>query len=244
MIRKYVSNDFIQYLASTCDGGVGSTQLPSLTDLSQELGISVASLREQVEVAKALGFVEVRPRTGIRRLPYTFLPAVQQSLSYAMEMDREYFDAFSELRNHVEAAYWFEAVELLEPKDHVYLKDLLDRAWSKLRSPQIKIPHVEHRQLHMGIFKRLENLFVMGILEAYWDAYEAVGLNMYAGYDYLQQVWDYHQRMVDAICSGDFETGYQALVEHKDLLYHRSVSNLMGKDESEVVSQSDMRETV
>ena len=84
----------------------------------------------------------------------------------------------------------------------------------------------------------------MGILEAYWDAYEAVGLNMYAGYDYLQQVWDYHQRMVDAIRSGDFETGYQALVEHKDLLYHRSVSKLMGKDDSEVVSQSDMRETV
>ncbi len=244
MIKKSVSNEFIQYLASTCESDVSSTQLPSLSDLSQELGISVASLREQVEVAKALGFVEVRPRTGIRRLPYTFLPAVQQSLSYAIEMDREYFDSFSELRNHVEAAYWFKAVEVLEPEDHIYLKSLLESAWSKLRSPQIKIPHVEHRQLHMGIFKRLDNPFVMGILEAYWDAYEAVGLNMYAGYDYLQQVWDYHQRMIDAVCSGDFEMGYQALVEHKDLLYHRPVSNLMGKDISEVMRQSDMREIV
>lgn len=242
MIKKTISNDFIHYLALTCKDEAGSTHLPSLTELSRELEISVASLREQLEVAKALGFVEVRPRTGIRRLPYTFLPAVQQSLSYAMEIDQNYFDAFSELRNHIEAAYWYEAVELLEPEDYEYLKSLLERAWDKLHSPQIKIPHVEHRQLHMGIFRRLDNLFVIGILHAYWDAYEAVGLNMYAGYDYLQQVWGYHQRMVDAICSGDFESGYQALVEHKDLLYHRPVSNLMGEDVSQVGEGSKVRE--
>jgi DNA-binding GntR family transcriptional regulator len=64
----------------------------------------------------------------------------------------------------------------------------------------------------------------LGILEAYWEAYEAVGLNVYADYEYLQEVWSYHQKMVDAICRGDFELGYQALVEHKDLLYHRSVN--------------------
>jgi DNA-binding FadR family transcriptional regulator len=37
--------------------------------MSKELGVSVALLREQLEVAKAIGLVEVRPRTGIRRLP-------------------------------------------------------------------------------------------------------------------------------------------------------------------------------
>ncbi|MBC8509431.1 MAG: hypothetical protein H8D34_31660, partial [Chloroflexi bacterium] len=39
--------------------------------------------------------------------------------------------------------------------------------------------------------------------------------------DYLKEVWNYHQQMVDAICEGDLEAGYQALVEHTDLLYHR-----------------------
>lgn len=243
MIKKSISNDFIHYLVSTCKDESGSSRLPSLSELSQELGISVASLREQLEVAKALGFVEVRPRTGIRRLPYTFLPAVQQSLSYAMEVDRNYFDAFSELRNHIEAAYWYEAVELLDGDDYEYLQSLLERAWEKLHSPQIKIPHLEHRQLHMGIFRKLDNLFVTGILQAYWDAYEAVGLNMYAGYDYLQQVWRYHQRMVEAIRSGDFESGYLALVEHKDLLYHRPVSNLMSEDGSRVREETKVHES-
>jgi hypothetical protein len=49
-----------------------------------------------------------------------------------------------------------------------------------------------------------------------------VGLNVFAGgYEYLEEVWQYHQEMVEAICNGDFETGYQALVKHTDLLYHR-----------------------
>jgi DNA-binding FadR family transcriptional regulator len=79
----------------------------------------------------------------------------------------------------------------------------------------------------MAVFRRLENPFVQGILEAYWEAYVAVGLNAYADYTYLQEVWEYHQQMVDAICDGEFERGYQALVEHKDLLYHRPVNVLM-----------------
>jgi DNA-binding FadR family transcriptional regulator len=50
---------------------------------------------------------------------------------------------------------------------------------------------------------------------------------VYADYTYLQEVWDYHQQMVDAICAGELEKGYQALVEHKDLLHHRPVTFLM-----------------
>ena len=61
----------------------------------------------------------------------------------------------------------------------------------------------------------------VGTLEAYWEAYEAVGLNLFTDYAYLTEVWTYHQQMVDAIVKGDYEAGYQALVKHKDLLYHR-----------------------
>lgn len=228
MAHNSPTNEFLHYLASRDLDEQTGDRIPALIDISQDLGVSVARLREQLEVARALGLVEVRPRTGIRRLPYTFTAAVRQSVSYAIEMDRTNFDAFSDLRDHLEAAYWREAVEKLEPGDKHELQDLIALAWGKLRSPQIQIPHTEHRQIHLGIFRRLDNPFVMGILEAYWEAYEAVGLNLYAGYDYLQQVWQFHQTMVDAICAGDFDAGYEALVEHKDLLYHRPVAHLMG----------------
>ena len=227
MRRSRESSEFLQYLANSADmlaedmDGQDGARLPTLQALSELLGVSVSRLREQMEVARALGLVEVKPRTGIRRQPYSFLPAVRQSLNYALMVDRTLFEAYSDLRNHVEAAYWFKAVERLEPEDKDRLQALLERAWAKLRGTPIRIPHLEHRELHLTIFNKLANPFVSGILEAYWEAYEAVGLNLYADYSYLEQVWNYHRQMVDSICTGDFAAGYQALVEHKDMLYHR-----------------------
>ncbi len=192
--------------------------MPSLSQLSGELGISVASLREQLEVAKALGLVEIRPRTGIRRLPYSFFPAVRQSLFCGMKLDRANFTRFADLRIHIEEAYWEEAVRKLTAEDLERLQSLLASAWEKLHGEPIQIPHAEHRELHLSIYRRLENPFVLGLLEAYWDAYESVGLNLYADYRYLEQVWTYHQLMVDSIVAGDYSAGYQALVEHQHLL--------------------------
>ena len=223
MLRKSQPSEFVQYLVSTLDNQPPSDQLPSLQEISQELGVSIARLREQLEVAKALGMVEVRPRTGMRRLPFSFSPAIQQSLFYGLEVNPAYFEAFSDLRDHVEAAYWYQAVELLMPQDHAELRRLVDQAWEKLRGYPVHIPHQEHRQLHLTIFNKLENPFVIGILEAYWEAYEIVGLNLYTDYDYLEKVWQYHQRMVEAICAGDYQAGCQALSEHKDLIHSRPV---------------------
>lgn len=214
-------SEFFQYLAKGAGTDPEGARLPAMNVLSEELDISVARLREQLEVAKALGFVEVKPRTGIRRQSYSFLPAVWQSLAFAMEIDRANFDAFSNLRKHLEMCYWHEAAQALNAEDHAHLRLLMDDAWGKLRGTPIRIPHAEHREFHLAIYRRLDNVFVQGILEAYWEAYEAVGLNVYADYDYLQEVWNYHQQIVDSICSGDLEAGYQALVDHTDLLYHR-----------------------
>ena len=59
-------------------------KLPSLQDISKEIGISVGKLREQLEVARTLGIVSVRPHHGTIRLPYDFAPAVQASLSFGL----------------------------------------------------------------------------------------------------------------------------------------------------------------
>lgn len=221
MFRRRLPNEFIRYLARQNGEMDDPDRLPALGQLSEELEISVAKLREQLEVARQLGFVEVRPRTGIRRLPYNFAPAVRHSLMYAVSLDPKYFDAYADLRNQIEAAYWCQAVRLLQPEDFTWLQQLMVQAWNKLHGEPIRIPHREHRELHLAIYRRLENPFVIGILEAFWDAYEAFGLNLYADYPYLEQVWRYHQQMVDAICGGEFDAGYQALIEHKDLLHHR-----------------------
>ena len=193
-------------------------KFPALKDLSSELGLSTSKLREQVSVAKALGLVDVRPRLGIRPLPYSFTPAVDASLCYAIQQDPTYFEDFVDLRRYLEYAYFPRAVDLLQESDHQELRELVLSAWEKLRGSPVRIPHEEHRQLHLTIYNRLHNVFVTGLLEAYWDAYEAVGLNVYADLDYLEQVWTYHEQLAEAAIIKDKSRGLEILREHFDLM--------------------------
>ncbi len=222
MFRKSpeLNSEFLDFLISHCD--LGNDRVPSLKDLSLKLGVSIASLREQLEVARVLGVVEVKPKTGIRRVPYRFQPAIRQSLSYAIAEDLKNFNLYSDLRSHIEAAYWQQAVKLLSQDDLDYLQTLVDRAKKKLQGQPVQIPHNEHRELHMTIYRRLENPFVIGLLEVYWELYEAVGLDVYTDLSYLVQVWDYHQRMVDLIREKEYDAGYQNLLDHMNLLRQRS----------------------
>lgn len=198
-------------------------RLPSITELQDEgnLGISTSKVREQLEVARALGLVDVRSRTGTRLKEYNFAPAVRLSLYYALARDPRSFEAFSELRKHIEHAFWIEACETLRPEDHERMWVCVRRARELLSGQWIRIPNAEHRTFHLLVFERLENPFVTGLLEVYWDAYEAVQLNSYAEYSYLQQVWDYHEQILTLICLGDFEAARDAFMEHTQLLRHQ-----------------------
>jgi DNA-binding FadR family transcriptional regulator len=198
-------------------------RLPTISELQDatNLGISVSKVREQLEVARALGLVEVRSKTGTRLKEYSFTPAVRLSLFFALATDLRYFEQFSALRTHLELAFWHEACGTITEQDQRDLRGYIDSAREKLNAAHIRIPLEEHRAFHLTIFKRLENPFVLGLLDAYWDAYEAVELNRYADYSYHKQVWDYHERILDAICAGDFDAARTAFIEHTQLLHHQ-----------------------
>lgn len=222
MILPKIDLEFLRYLLA--DGHTPGERLPSLAELSAETEMSMGKLREQFEVARMLGLVEASPRRGIMRTEYNFLPAVRLSLLAALAINPAHFDAFGGLRAHLETAYWEEAVALLTDADLATLRSLVASAWQKLSEPRIQIPYPEHRELHLTIYRRLDNPFVVGLLEAYWDAYEAVELNTYADYAYLQAVWRYHERIVDALGAGDVAEGKRLLIEHMQLLNARGVS--------------------
>lgn len=203
-------------------------RLPTIAELQSDqlLGVSTSKIREQLEVARALGLVEVRSKTGMRMKPYSFAPAVRLSLFFALAQNLDHFEFFSELRTHIEIAFWHEACALLTPEDKTQMRVCIDRARAKLNDAWISIPNQEHRAFHMTIFNRLHNPFVLGILEAYWDAYEAVEVSRYADYDYHQKVWDYHEQILQAICAGDFDAAQQAFIQHTRLLrYQRDIEN-------------------
>ncbi len=219
MILSKIDSEFLRYLLA--NGHQAGERLPSLQEISTATGLSVGKLREQFEVARMLGLVEASPRRGIVRTGYDFMPGVRLSLMVALAIDPAHFDAFSSLRGHLETAYWDEAVAQLTEEDLTRLRALVTAAWEKLGQTRIQIPYQEHRELHLTIYRRLDNPFVVGLLGAYWDAYEAVELNTFADLGYLQAVWRYHERIVAAICAGQYAEGKRLLIEHMQLLSAR-----------------------
>ena len=217
MIRNL--SEFLSYLASRKESDIDG--IPALDQLSKSLGINRAALREQVAVARALGLVSVKPRVGMRRLSYTFTPALQQSLGYAILNDRTNFEKYSDLRTHVESAYFHQAVEKLTTEDIQELKELVEKAREKLHSNPAQIPHQEHRDLHLLMYRRLDNIFVSGLLEAYWEAYEAVELNIFTDYEYLTKVWAFHTEIVEAIERGEYDAALLKLINHTELISAR-----------------------
>lgn len=209
-------SEFLNYLvAQDVDPG---ERLPTLAEMSEEIGISVGKLREQLEVARSMGLVSVRPRVGVQRESFDFLPAVRGSALFALATDEASFSDFNELRRAIETCLWSPAVVRLTDDDKERLQEIVAQAWDKLEGEPVHIPNEEHRQLHLTIYGRLDNPFVRGILEAYWDIYEASELTRLASYQYWLDVWRYHERIVDAICEGEFERGRKLMIEHFELL--------------------------
>lgn len=216
MISDKIESDLIRYIL---DNQVqAGDRLPPLTELSDEIGVSVGKLREQLELVRGLGFVSVQPRLGIHRESFDFYPAVRKSLLFGLASGEASFQQFSQLRQTLEASMWSDAVSRLTLEDIRNLDELVGEAWIKLREQPIHIPNGEHRQLHLTFFQRLNNPFVQAIIRAYWDAYDLTELTRFADYQYWIDVWNYHERIVKAIREGDIDCGQQLLIEHFQLL--------------------------
>lgn len=213
-------NVFLDYLAN--HQNQDDSRLPSLSEISKTTRMSIPSLREQMEVARALGFVEVKPKTGIRKNKYRFTPAVTASLSYGLKNDPGMFEKFSDLRKHIESSYFEEAAALLVEEDISGLEQLIQEARAKLMYKPVEIPFFEHRDFHMLMYSRLDNPFVIGLLEAYWQMYEETGLNRYTDMEYQIRVWNYHEKIVETIHQGEFSNSRKMLLEHMILLQQRT----------------------
>lgn len=192
--------------------------LPPISDIGQELGMSAGKVRENLEVARQLGYVSVKPRTGIVRQPFSFSASVLQPILFGLGTGEVQFSQLSTFRQIIETGFWIEAVTKLKPEDIQQLKKITQSAWKKLRGTPVHVPNSEHRQLHLTIFSRLENPLVQGILCAYWDAYEASELTRFAQYQYWLDVWECHEQIVCALENRDFEEGKELLIKHFALL--------------------------
>jgi GntR family transcriptional repressor for pyruvate dehydrogenase complex len=196
-------------------------KLPPMDELAESLGVSRGKLREELIAIQAYGIAEMRPGDGTYVRPFDFYTATKTLALYAIECDRKHFDQLYEVRVQLEFAFWERAACSLTEEDVNQLQHIIERAEKKLQGTPVEIPHAEHREFHTIIFSRLDNEFASGILKAYWDAYEAVGLHRYFELSYYEAMWDSHRKMVEAIVEGRYEDGKEILAHHFTLLGDR-----------------------
>jgi GntR family transcriptional repressor for pyruvate dehydrogenase complex len=196
-------------------------KLPPMDELAESLGVSRGKLREELIAIQAYGIAEMRPGDGTYVRPFDFYTATKTLALYAIECDRKHFDQLYEVRIQLEFAFWERAARSLIKEDIDRLQRIITSAEKKLQGTPVEIPHAEHREFHTIIFSRLDNEFASGILKAYWDAYEAVGLHRYFELSYYQSMWDSHKKMVEAIVEGRYEDGKEILTHHFTLLGDR-----------------------
>lgn len=220
--------DLLEYLA---EASKKHAEIPSIPELSQELGISVSSVREQLEVARSLGFVDVKPKVGIQTRAFSLTQPLELGMRYGIKVQPHLFESYGDLRKHVETSYWYEAAALLNRPDIASLNQLVKTATQKIHEQPIQVPESEHRAFHLTIFQRLNNPVVLSILETYWELYAQAEVNYYLDQNYLETVWNYHQRIVDALEAREFEKGFQALTAHMDLFKQRKKAELQQRFE-------------
>ncbi len=217
--KRYQLSELLKYLVALPEDE--KTRIPPLAELSQILGISVASLREQLEVARMMGILEIKPKAGIKKNQYQLKPALLASLSYGVEVNNRLFWQVADMRKHLEAAYFIDAVQMLSTSDKEELSALIKKAQQKLRSIPSQLPNAEHRQFHLTMYRRLGNHLVYEFLETYWDLYRLTGMDVYTDINYVDRVWQYHGRIVEQIKNNNYTQGMQILLEHMDLISQR-----------------------
>lgn len=212
---KHARDEVLHFLADCATTG---KTIPSIPELGQELGISTASVREQLEVARCIGIVDIKPRTGIQSKEFSLSQSTTLAMVYGVNVKPELFEQYASMRQQLEMGYWNEAVSLLTKDDIFRLKHLVDLAYSKIMKRPLIIPNDEHREFHLAIYRPLKNEVLNGILETYWDLHNSLNVSYYQDEAYLQNVWDYHRKMVEAIEAREYEKGYNALTIHLQLL--------------------------
>lgn len=213
----------LSYLASNAKEG---KSIPSIAQLSEDLRLSTSAVREQLEVARQLELVEVKTKTGIQTSAFSAAPAICLAYRYGLEMQPDLIWDLLSVRQHLELSYWQEAVVNLTKKEVDYLAEIIETAFKKLNSRPVIIPIEEHKEFHLAIYRPLNNNFLNGILESYWNISLETGIHNLTDKTYLQSVWAYHQKMQQAIAAKEYDLGYQALLTHFELVKTQSKAEL------------------
>lgn len=186
--------------------------LPTEAQLSEALGISRSSVREAVKALQSLGLIEVRRGNGLF-VRETNFDAIGEILTYNLRLNPSMLQELLHVRMWLESAVIAEAIPQLQPSDLLDLKQIMQQ-WS-VRVHTMESTEELDERFHRVLYRSLGNSTLNKILEVFWVALHAYGgeLKELSPAE-MQQQYQKHQSILDAVEAQDVQAAKQRLVDH------------------------------
>ncbi|QBD83381.1 FadR family transcriptional regulator [Ktedonosporobacter rubrisoli] len=189
--------------------------LPSEAEISGELQVSRNAVREAIKVLQTVGIVETRHGQG------TFvgdlsLQALVTGLSFRVLVDAprdlRTLHELLEVRQILECNLVAHVAEVTTPAHLADLRVLI--ATMEARALRNELFPEEDRAFHEVLYRPLGNNLVIQLLQAFWDVFHVVRAQLPGLVDPPMATVKDHQRIVEALTSGDGAAAREAMAAH------------------------------
>jgi DNA-binding FadR family transcriptional regulator len=189
--------------------------LPPEAELARALGVSRPALREAIKALQPLGIIETRHGTGtfvgrfsMESLVHGLAFSISIDLGENMRTVRELL----ELRETLETAFVARVAAIRTEAQLAELGDLV--AAMERRAERGEIFPEEDRAFHEALYRPLDNVLLVKLLQAFWDTYYLVR-DHFTGMTYSPAITaSDHRRILDALDAGDADAAVAAMAVH------------------------------
>lgn len=185
--------------------------LPSEGQLAKDLGISRLSLRESMKSLEALGIVEAQQGNGIYVKAFSF-NSIFENLPYSFVADGKELRDLLQVRTALEEGLVGIVASLATPEQVTRLEQLVDTMLTKSRCGQTF--EDEDRDFHLTLYEPLHNPFLNRLVDLFWEVFRRLHGNQGVTHWNLEQTALDHQRIVEALRTGNTTALTTAMHEH------------------------------
>ncbi|MFF0030165.1 FadR/GntR family transcriptional regulator [Streptomyces avermitilis] len=189
--------------------------LPTEPELMELLGASRNSVREALKALQAMGIVEIRHGFGTYVGPMSMAPMIEGLAFRTVAGHYRGEDSLLqllELREAVETGLISRLAGRLSPHDLVELDGLVDRM-EKEAAEGVGLAETD-RAFHATLYRGLGNVLLSEVLEAFWDAFHRVRIDLVDVPQDPRVTCRQHREILDAVRSGDSIRAEEAIREH------------------------------
>ncbi len=212
--RKLAETVAQQVLEAVRDLPAG-TRLPSERELTQQLGVGRSTVREALQGLAMMGVIEIRHGQGVF---VADRPAIAGDVERSLP-PKEVTDELLEARRIVEVELARLAAERRTEGDLTKMQSLLDTHRADLAAG--RGPIMQASQFHLLVADAAKNQILADVVRPFFRLMLERGPQLYETTDgYAQWELEQHQRICDAIRSGDAETARVRMLEHVTSMGH------------------------